>query len=248
MEISNILKRKGKLKNLLLHDTTLCAIVRDEMINPAGGIEDFIESTVPFVEEAIVLDTGSVDGTKGKLKELRGNHSNLKVMHHEFEGYSKSRNRSMEPTKTRYILVLDADERLEKKDFMEINDTLDLYSEKEMTLSFFFTQVYPNLILRNTRDGHKIRLFSKELEPIFKKDIWEYVEFQKRKDNSYFNYTSINIKHFLPEKSEYRLKEREWYDPLESQGELTKFTKSPAECPSFLKWKQPNPQREKYRD
>nr|MBP7708770.1 hypothetical protein [Candidatus Pacearchaeota archaeon] len=55
-------------KRTILPDTSLCAIVRDEIINPAqlpgkSGIRSFVESHVPYVEQAVIVDTGSVDGT-----------------------------------------------------------------------------------------------------------------------------------------------------------------------------------------
>lgn len=36
---------------VVLKDISLCAIIRDEMMNPAGGITRFVNSHVPFVEE-----------------------------------------------------------------------------------------------------------------------------------------------------------------------------------------------------
>ena len=56
-----IIKQERKA---VLPNTSLCAIVRDEMMNPAGGIADFVDSTVPFVEQAVIVDTGSLDGTR----------------------------------------------------------------------------------------------------------------------------------------------------------------------------------------
>ena len=57
-------------QNIVLPDVSLAAIVRDEIMNPAGGIVDFVESVIPFLEEAVIVDTGSVDGTREALEEL----------------------------------------------------------------------------------------------------------------------------------------------------------------------------------
>ena len=81
--------------DVVISDTALCAIVRDEMINPAGGIVDFVDSTVPFVEQAVILDTGSVDGTKEALEELNSKYPNLTVAHDKFRGYAQSRNQAL---------------------------------------------------------------------------------------------------------------------------------------------------------
>ena len=48
------------MKNIVLNNVTLVAIVRDEMINPAGGIEDFVNLAVPFVEKAVIVYTRSI--------------------------------------------------------------------------------------------------------------------------------------------------------------------------------------------
>ena len=100
-----------------LPDTSLCAIVRDEIVNPEGGIVDFGDSTVPFVEKAVILDTGSVDGTYETLLGLSELYPHLHVFQHGFEGYGPSRNRALKKIDTELVLVLDADERLTEDDF-----------------------------------------------------------------------------------------------------------------------------------
>lgn len=75
-------------EQIVLPDVSLAAIVRDEMMNPAGGVEDFIRSTVPYVREAIVVDTGSLDGTREKLEELQAEFLQLKVYDHDFRGFA----------------------------------------------------------------------------------------------------------------------------------------------------------------
>ena len=98
--------------SIILEDVSLCAIVRDEKMNPAGGIQRFIESHVPFVEEAVIVDTGSKDGTREILEELESRYSNLRIFDHPFDGYGPSRNYSLEKANCKYVLVLDADELL----------------------------------------------------------------------------------------------------------------------------------------
>lgn len=58
---------------LVLPNTSLCSIVRDELMNPAGGIKDFMECIVPYVERAVIVDTGSLDGTREVLEEAKKN-------------------------------------------------------------------------------------------------------------------------------------------------------------------------------
>jgi len=63
-----------------LSDVSLCAIVCDEMKNFAGGIDSFVESIVPFVEEAVIVDTGSIDGIRERLEEMMSKYKTLKVV------------------------------------------------------------------------------------------------------------------------------------------------------------------------
>src|SRR3989338_11169897 len=83
------------MERIILPNTALCAIVRDELMNPAGGIENFVRLNVPHVEEAVIVDTGSVDGTREKLEELREQYPHMKVFDHPFDGFANSRNYSL---------------------------------------------------------------------------------------------------------------------------------------------------------
>lgn len=108
------------MKRTILPDTCLCAIVRDEMQNPAGGIADFVHWHAPFVEQAVIVDTGSRDGTREELERLQNQYPNLHVFDHKFNGYADARNVSLEKARELKIgraLVLDADERLFPDDF-----------------------------------------------------------------------------------------------------------------------------------
>ena len=48
----------------------LVAIVKDELHNESGGIVSYLQSVLPFVDAAVVVDTGSSDGTFEALTTL----------------------------------------------------------------------------------------------------------------------------------------------------------------------------------
>ena len=100
---------------------TLCAIVRDEEKNLAGGVTDFLDESLPFVNEAIVVDTGSKDRTKAILESYSRRHPNLKVFNTRWQGFAHARNYSLDQATNKWILVLDADERLTLYEYLKIN-------------------------------------------------------------------------------------------------------------------------------
>lgn len=111
-------------KSPFLRDTTLNAIVRNEEINPAGGIVDYCNNILPYVEKAVIIDTKSTDNTFYLLNEMKKKYSNLEVYQEKFRGFAKSRNSCLEKTKTKYSLILDADERIPLNSLKIIEETL----------------------------------------------------------------------------------------------------------------------------
>jgi glycosyltransferase involved in cell wall biosynthesis len=84
---------------------SLCMIVRDE----ADNIAACLQSVIPYVDEMIVVDTGSLDDTSKIATEL-----GAKVYHYEWRNdFAAARNYSLKQASGDWILYLDADERLE---------------------------------------------------------------------------------------------------------------------------------------
>lgn len=80
-------------------------IVRDE----AKHLADCLASLKPWVDEVCVVDTGSLDGTPDIAREL-----GARVKHIEWtDDFSAARNVSLEMATHPWILVVDADERLD---------------------------------------------------------------------------------------------------------------------------------------
>jgi len=77
--------------------------------NNERTIKVALESCHSFVDEIIVVDTGSTDGTKEILKS----YSKVKLIEEEsFQGYSFHRNQAIKATAADWILVFDSDEFL----------------------------------------------------------------------------------------------------------------------------------------
>ncbi len=74
--------------------------------NEADRIGRLIKS-VNFANEALVVDSGSIDGTQEVCKKL-----GAKVVFHEWAGYAAQKQFAMEHTSAEWILNLDADEEI----------------------------------------------------------------------------------------------------------------------------------------
>jgi glycosyltransferase involved in cell wall biosynthesis len=83
---------------------SLSMIVRDE----AAQLRDCLESVADFVDEMVVLDTGSADDSVAIAEDCGA------VVHHlAWPGdFAPARNRALELVSGDWVLVLDADERL----------------------------------------------------------------------------------------------------------------------------------------
>ena len=95
---------------------SLCAIVRNE----EGNIGRMIESVRDAVDEIVVVDTGSTDGTVSVLERMG-------VTPHRFEwcdDFSKARNHSLSKATKDWILVLDADETISFHDFFTLKEAV----------------------------------------------------------------------------------------------------------------------------
>ncbi|MFM7085969.1 MAG: glycosyltransferase [Cyanobium sp.] len=83
---------------------SLAMIVRDE----EDGLQACLESVIGFVDEMVVVDTGSRDGTVA-IAERCG----ARVHHLSWPGdFAPARNHSLELAEGEWVLVLDADEQL----------------------------------------------------------------------------------------------------------------------------------------
>ena len=105
---------------------SLCMIVRDE----AKHITGCLKSVRNIVDEMIVVDTGSADGTPEIAIGL-----GAKVYRHPWQDdFSLHRNQSIGYTSGDWILILDADERLEEKSVQKIRKSLR--NSKENAIAF----------------------------------------------------------------------------------------------------------------
>jgi len=107
------------MNNLL----TLCMIVKDE----EDVLERCLESVQGLVNEIIIVDTGSMDSTKAIAAKYTNNIFDITWSN----DFSAARNESIRRASGKWILVLDADEYIEKQDIVRLRDFLASRQQSE---------------------------------------------------------------------------------------------------------------------
>ncbi len=105
------------LKSKIVNPTlSLCMIVKNE----ENILPTCLESVKDHVDEIIIVDTGSTDSTIEIAKRY-----NAKIYRHAWENsFSKARNYSLKYATCEWILILDADEEVDKNDAHKLKDVI----------------------------------------------------------------------------------------------------------------------------
>ncbi len=217
-----------------LKNITLTMIVRDELMNHAGGLHAVLSHHLPYFEEVVVLDTGSIDGTRQLLEQMRSEHPQLRVYDAEFTGYGPARNKANEYVNTKYTFMLDADEMLEKPE--QLASRLKGFLGR--ALHFRMINVYPNGILEESTQGWNPRLFQPS-DLTFNYLVYELPCFGNLSLNEICS-APVPFLHFTRFKEQRQKKEKDWYDHFYGT------TMRPPDFPpfkavSFHLWKTPSP-------
>jgi glycosyltransferase involved in cell wall biosynthesis len=230
--------------NKILNDTTLTAIVRDEEDNPAHGIETWLRATLPYVERAVVVDTGSIDRTKEILEELKKDYPHLEIFNRKFDDFASSRNFSLDKIKTKKALILDADELLLPEEYGRLGEYVTHKTARGY--DFTFKQIYSDGCILNTVEGMQItRLFDVK-GAVFTNSrssgFYEGVELPAQVSGE-FPMVPVEIaiiKHFLPSSEAHKNKTSLWYE----QGQIHQET--PLGHAKTYGWKERNGGRNFY--
>jgi glycosyltransferase involved in cell wall biosynthesis len=145
---------------------SLCMIVKDE----AGNLPGCLESALGLADEIIVVDTGSTDGTQAIARRF-----GAEVIQSDWTGdFSRARNLSLDAATGRWIVWLDADDRLREDD----KAALRALASADPDLS---PKAY-GLIVKNSRDGgltgsvfNQIRVFPNRPDVRFRAPVHEQI-------------------------------------------------------------------------
>ncbi|MCB2076963.1 MAG: glycosyltransferase [Novosphingobium sp.] len=106
-------------------DVGLCMTVRDE----AANIVDCLAPIKDLFAEILVIDTGSVDETHDLLRDQLGiDVECLELFENECLALSSARNQGFDKLKTPWLMSLDADERIDRRQLIDLfgQDDTDL--------------------------------------------------------------------------------------------------------------------------
>lgn len=193
---------------------SLCMITKNE----EKFLEQCLNSVKDLIDEIIIIDTGSTDRTKEIAKKF-----NAKISDFEWIGdFSAAKNESLKHATKDWILVLDADEIIEKKDLKKIKKLI----ENDDGFSGFkleqrsYTNNYFEGALENNSDfelvkkypfyisNFLVRLFKNNLGVKFRHRVHELAEDFMRENNLKYKKTDIILHHFGSVKDENTIKEK----------------------------------------
>jgi len=174
-------------------------------------IEKALSSVKDLVDEIIIVDTGSIDKTKDIAKKFTKQVYDFRWD----DDFSVARNFSLSKASGKWVLCLDADETISKKDHKRI---LSLIKTDKGDAYYLIQRTYTNNPLtpyiKSTKDddyeeskgvvGYKenpiIRLFKNDNKISFTNPIHESVKPSLKKNNFVVLKSKIPIHHFLQER------------------------------------------------
>ncbi|ERK47997.1 glycosyltransferase [Leptotrichia wadei] len=103
------------------HSLSVCMIVKNE----EKILEDCLKSVLPVADEIIVVDNGSSDNSLSILKNY-----GCKIIDGSQFYVDEARNLYLNAAKSEWILIIDADERLDENSYGLLEKTLEKTDEK----------------------------------------------------------------------------------------------------------------------
>lgn len=191
----------NSLDEVIAPRLSLCMIVKDEKKN----LPRCLESAKPYVDEMIVVDTGSQDGTPEIAMQY-----GAKVDYFKWcEDFAAARNFSLSLASGDWILVLDADEEL-----VVNTDNLKQELTSQTEVIAYSVMLSEDTAVERTTPLHTPRLFRNLPELRYVSRLHEYIDFNKWCDRPNFlgQLESLKILHYpktAPEEIQQELIQRD---------------------------------------
>ena len=175
-------------------------IAQDE----ADRIANTIESVIDIVDEVIVVDSGSSDGTQDLARQL-----GCKVFFNKWKGYGPQKRFGEDCAKNEWLLNLDADEYLSDQIKSEILQIFDDNNNQYNFFSMKVTPIYPNWKRpRIFSASHEcVRLYNKRFGRFSNSPVHDSVETNNSKifyfKNHVYHNSVRSFKHLIEKEESY---------------------------------------------
>ena len=175
-------------------------IAQDE----ADRIANTIESVIDIVDEVIVIDSGSTDGTQDLARQL-----GCKVFFNKWKGYGPQKRFGEDCAKNEWLLNLDADEYLSDQIKSEILQVFDNNNNQYNFFSMKVTPIYPNWKRpRIFSASHEcVRLYNKRFGRFSNSPVHDSVETNNSKifyfKNHVYHNSVRSFKHLIEKEESY---------------------------------------------
>ena len=175
-------------------------IAQDE----ADRIANTIGSVIDIVDEVIVIDSGSTDGTQDLARQL-----GCKVFFNKWKGYGPQKRFGEDCAKNEWLLNLDADEYLSDQIKSEILQIFDDNNNQYNFFSMKVTPIYPNWKRpRIFSASHEcVRLYNKRFGRFSNSPVHDSVETNNSKifyfKNHVYHNSVRSFKHLIEKEESY---------------------------------------------
>ena len=176
--------------------------------NEAKQLKDCLDSVADICDEIILLDSGSTDDTKKIAKSYP--HPNLQWHeNHHWQGFGKQRQLAQNYATSDYILVLDADERLDGRLREAIVAVLNEPVRTDVVYSLARVNYFSGVAthLRGWYRDWEHRLYARKTFGYNDLEVHESVDYQDAKlvklAGLQAHYTNDNLFHYLKKRLQY---------------------------------------------
>ncbi len=165
---------------------SVCYLVKDEILK----LPFSVQHTKKFADEVVIVDTGSVDGTKEYAKFKADKYEYFKWC----DDFSKARNRTLSLATGDWILILDADEWIHPDEYKLIRELMNDEVAKVFLFQTLCFMQDPTWIEKPLiYYGSAIRMFKNGMGYFYDGIVHNELMYDFKQDNKRYGKSELNI-------------------------------------------------------